>query len=192
MLRRFSTLRLLFRPTVLNHARLSRFSPSRETCPFSFFSFLSLFFFFFLSLSFLLSSPPCTHRISVVVLSLLSLFSPLLFRLPSRLHPFALYRWIRSINRNQHRHRDEPFLNHIVQWDLNGAGWGRGVGERGEEGAGPHCRFTNGGRFYSDLMYRCYLPRNENRIKALCVLWFGSPYLSLRFCLPTYPFLHPA
>lgn len=37
--------------------------------------------------------------------------------------------------------------------------------------------FTNGDRFYSDLMYRCYLPRNENGIKAfyvLSILWFGS------------------
>lgn len=38
-----------------------------------------------------------------------------------------------------------------------------------EERAAP-LSFTNGGRFYSDLMYRCYLPRNENRIKALCAL----------------------
>jgi len=104
MLRRFSTLRLLFRPTVLNHARLSRPLPLEEGVP----SFLSFIF---------LSS---VHIMSRALSLSLSLSLSLLLSShpscpPSLPLPLVLLRWIRSINRNQHRHRDEPSLNHIVQ-----------------------------------------------------------------------------
>lgn len=120
-----SMLRLLFRPTVLNYARLSRSSlPELEERVLSSFFFSSLFF--------SLPSSSCHGLLSLRC----SLHSPTQYppppSYPSSLF-FALFRWIRSINRNQHRHRDEPSLNHIVQWDLNGVG----CGERGKRDGEP-------------------------------------------------------